>query len=235
MSNLSLCNHDTNNHNARAGQSIIQHPKLCIISVSLSVQAHTHTHIYIYIYIYMYIYIFIYILIYMYIYLWSLLSDLYPWIALNSSIYLKFRCPTCSCLNMTPTSTMPEQNNLFTNIPNSALFLLSHFQFMHVSWSVKFKHISWFVHHFQFKLVSEVHCLTCIHESLSIEQYIQHPKLHYFCWVTFYFSIYPGLWMCFKHDTTSTHCGWVTHICISKLASTGWDNGFSPGLRQAII
>ena len=44
-----------------------------------------------------------------YKYLWSLLSDLYPWIALNSSIYLKFRCPTCSCLTMTPTSTMPEQ------------------------------------------------------------------------------------------------------------------------------
>ena len=31
------------------------------------------------------------------------------------------------------------------------------------------------------------------------------------------------------------HCGWVTHICVNKLTSIGWDNGLSPCRRQAII
>ena len=31
-----------------------------------------------------------------------------------------------------------------------------------------------------------------------------------------------------------THWGWVTHICISELATIGPDNGLSPSLRQAI-
>ena len=32
-----------------------------------------------------------------------------------------------------------------------------------------------------------------------------------------------------------THWGRVTHICVSKLTTTGSDNGLSPGRRQAII
>ena len=32
-----------------------------------------------------------------------------------------------------------------------------------------------------------------------------------------------------------THCGRVTHICVSKLFIIGSDNGLSPGRRQAII
>ena len=32
-----------------------------------------------------------------------------------------------------------------------------------------------------------------------------------------------------------THWGRVTHICVSKLATIGSDNGLSPGRRQAII
>ena len=32
-----------------------------------------------------------------------------------------------------------------------------------------------------------------------------------------------------------THWGRVTHICVSKLANLGSDNGLSPGQRQAII
>ena len=32
-----------------------------------------------------------------------------------------------------------------------------------------------------------------------------------------------------------THWGWVTHICVRKLATIGSDNGLSPGRRQAII
>ena len=32
-----------------------------------------------------------------------------------------------------------------------------------------------------------------------------------------------------------THWGRVTHICVSKLAIIGSDNGLSPGRRQAII
>ena len=34
---------------------------------------------------------------------------------------------------------------------------------------------------------------------------------------------------------TLTHWGRVTHICVSKLAIIGSDNGLSPGRRQAII
>ena len=32
-----------------------------------------------------------------------------------------------------------------------------------------------------------------------------------------------------------THLGRVTHICVSNLTIIGWDNGLSPGRRQAII
>ena len=32
-----------------------------------------------------------------------------------------------------------------------------------------------------------------------------------------------------------THWGQVTHICVSKLAFIGSDNGLLPGRRQAII
>ena len=32
-----------------------------------------------------------------------------------------------------------------------------------------------------------------------------------------------------------THWGRVTHICVSRLIITDWDNGLSPGRRQAII
>ena len=38
------------------------------------------------------------------------------------------------------------------------------------------------------------------------------------------------------HTTTLlTHWGRVTHICVSKQTIIGWDNGLSPGRRQAII
>ena len=33
----------------------------------------------------------------------------------------------------------------------------------------------------------------------------------------------------------STHWGWVTHICVSRLTIIGSDNGLSPDWRQAII
>ena len=36
-------------------------------------------------------------------------------------------------------------------------------------------------------------------------------------------------------QTKLTHWGRVTHICVSKLAIIGSDNGLSPGRRQAII
>ena len=35
--------------------------------------------------------------------------------------------------------------------------------------------------------------------------------------------------------TSSTHCGRVMHICISKLTIIGSDNGLLPGRCQAII
>ena len=36
-------------------------------------------------------------------------------------------------------------------------------------------------------------------------------------------------------EKTLIHGGWVTHICVSKLAIIGSDNGLSPGRRQDII
>ena len=36
------------------------------------------------------------------------------------------------------------------------------------------------------------------------------------------------------HDVL-THWGRVTHMCVSKRTIIGWDNGLSPGRRQAII
>ena len=54
-----------------------------------------------------------------------------------------------------------------------------------------------------------------------------------------------GLWLVpsLSHDMFGdwgrglplTQWGWVTHICVSKLATIGSDNGLSPGLRKAII
>ena len=36
-------------------------------------------------------------------------------------------------------------------------------------------------------------------------------------------------------DRWLSHWGRMTHICVSKLTIIGWDNGLSPGRRQAII
>ena len=36
-------------------------------------------------------------------------------------------------------------------------------------------------------------------------------------------------------STPLTHGDRVTRICLSKLTTIGWDNGLSPGRRQAII
>ena len=40
---------------------------------------------------------------------------------------------------------------------------------------------------------------------------------------------------CWDLVQLSTHWGWVTHICVSKLTIIGSDNGLMPGWRQAII
>ena len=37
------------------------------------------------------------------------------------------------------------------------------------------------------------------------------------------------------YDWYLSHWGRVTHICVSELTIIGWDNGLSPGRRQAII
>ena len=39
----------------------------------------------------------------------------------------------------------------------------------------------------------------------------------------------------FEGNPSLTHCGRVTHICVSKQIIIGSDNGLSPGRRQAII
>ena len=36
-------------------------------------------------------------------------------------------------------------------------------------------------------------------------------------------------------ENTLAHWGRITHICVGKLTTTGWDNGLSPGRRQATI
>ena len=45
-----------------------------------------------------------------------------------------------------------------------------------------------------------------------------------------FWSTFTFLW-----SNLLTHWGRVTHICVSKLTIIGWDNGLSPGRRQAII
>ena len=42
-------------------------------------------------------------------------------------------------------------------------------------------------------------------------------------------------WIGTQISPSLTHWGWVTHICVSKLTTTGSDNGLSPDRRQAII
>ena len=42
-------------------------------------------------------------------------------------------------------------------------------------------------------------------------------------------------WVWGRCQSTLTHWGRVTHICVSRLTVTGPDNGLSPGRRQAII
>ena len=40
---------------------------------------------------------------------------------------------------------------------------------------------------------------------------------------------------CVSNANVLTHWGRVTHICVGNLIIIGWDNGSSPGWRQAII
>ena len=57
-------------------------------------------------------------------------------------------------------------------------------------------------------------------------------KLRISEWVTFE----RGVKCCsIESKEISTHWGWMTHICISKLTIIGSDNGLAPGRRQAII
>ena len=44
-----------------------------------------------------------------------------------------------------------------------------------------------------------------------------------------------GPWYLIVFAMWLTHWGRVTHICVSNLTTIGWDNGLSPGRRQAII
>ena len=39
----------------------------------------------------------------------------------------------------------------------------------------------------------------------------------------------------YGHQRHLIHWGRVTHVCVSKITIIGWDNGLSPGRRQAII
>ena len=75
----------------------------------------------------------------------------------------------------------------------------------------------------------------CLPSVLSITRFTN-------CWVPSYQQerpIYLWLrsWRSHDIDTLSalTHCGIVTHLCVSKLTSIGSDNGLSPARRQAII
>ena len=51
-------------------------------------------------------------------------------------------------------------------------------------------------------------------------------------------KIHHILWYLSKHSHCTnrlTHCGRVTHICVSKLTIIGSDDGLSPDRRQAIV
>ena len=73
---------------------------------------------------------------------------------------------------------------------------------------------------------------------------------HIVCYIALISTSYPGFWTCqhpqkwAKHNVHEhrqftaevlTHWGRVTHICVGNLTIIGWDNGLSPGWRQAII
>ena len=70
------------------------------------------------------------------------------------------------------------------------------------------------------------------------------------CYIALISTSYPGFWTCqhpqkwakdnvHEHRQFTaevlTHWGRVTHICVGNLTIIGWDNGLSPGRRQAII
>ena len=57
-------------------------------------------------------------------------------------------------------------------------------------------------------------------------------------WITchlFYYLNAPGLLGVVNHNSTLSHWGRVTHMCVGKLTTICSDNGLSPGRRQAII
>ena len=63
----------------------------------------------------------------------------------------------------------------------------------------------------------------------NFNENITHLTLENAFWViSKFFTTFPSLFLL-------THGGRVMHICVSKLTSTGSDNGLSPGRRQAII
>ena len=83
--------------------------------------------------------------------------------------------------------------------------------------------------------------------SLYIRDYSQYIKIesisHKKHWPYHYHARDDSIVMSLDHNTCVphighgrlTHCGRVTHICVSKRAIIGSDNGLSPSRRQAII
>ena len=76
--------------------------------------------------------------------------------------------------------------------------------------------------------------------ALSTLNFVSYKKMHFSgvkwwiacCWKVVRKVVHftPIVWV---QDINSLR--WVTHICISKLTTIGWDTGLSPGWHQAII
>ena len=99
---------------------------------------------------------------------------------------------------------------------------------------------------------------TCWSQNKKANIWGQIHKKHFIEWILSYFTIHSitlaitwsntglswiglskmssGNSVChFASASMWTHWDWMTHICVSKLATTGSDNGLLPGRRQAII
>ena len=112
---------------------------------------------------------------------------------------------------------------------------------------------------FKIGSLSKFICQWCYHNLVSREQWVKYfvivekarlcwNKPFYVtweCWISMGcvligYLVVTAPWVAFQHgksipNTTSTHWGRVTHICVGNLTIIGSDNGLSPERRQAII
>ena len=89
------------------------------------------------------------------------------------------------------------------------------------SWMKKF--VFWLKFHWSFVPKGTINNIPALVDIIAKSHYLNQ------CWL-----IQRRIYASLGHNEL-THWGRVTHICVSKLTTTGSDNGLSPGRRQAII